>query len=259
MTGAADRQSCEDVADVMREPIVFVPGLMSDARAFGPQIAEFSCETGVMCIPPLRGERIEEIASGMLDLLPKRFALVGQGFGATVAIELIRRAPDRVSRIALSAAQPLPDTPQQAADRDPRIIRARSGRLEEVLHEELPLDSLAPGPYRADIHALMMDMALGLGPETYRRQIRALQRRRDQQSALRKIAVPALILCGAEDPLLPVKRHSFMADLIPGATLQVIDGAGHLPALERPDAYATALRAWMQQPVRLRPAPSKGG
>ncbi|MFW2542180.1 alpha/beta fold hydrolase [Primorskyibacter sp. 2E107] len=236
----------------MRETVVFLPGMMADARAFGPQLADLSRDFAVMCIPPTRGERIEEIASGMLDLLPKRCALVGHGMGGMVALEIIRRAPDRVSRLALMDTSPLADTPAQAAERDPRMVRARTGRLREVLEQELPAETLAPGPYRNDILALARDMGAVLGLEIYLRQARALQRRRDQQGTLRKIAVPVLVLCGAQDRLFEVKRHAFMADLIPGATLQVIEEAGHLPALEAPEAVADALRAWLALPLMLR-------
>ena len=236
----------------MREPVVFLPGLMSDARAFGPQLADLSRDRAVMSLSPVHGERVEEIAGHALDVLPRRAALVGQGLGANVAMDILRRAPERVTRIALISASPLAETPQQAAERDPRIIRARTGRLEEVMRDELPPEHLSAGPYRAEILALCMDMALGLGAEVYVRQCRALQRRRDQQTTLRKATVPALVLCGAEDPVHPVKRHAFMAELIPGAELRVIEGAGRLPALEQPEAVADALHDWLATPFVLR-------
>lgn len=81
--------------------------------------------------------------------------------------------------------------------------------------------------------------------------MRALQRRRDQQATLRRCKVPTLILCGEYDRLTPLKRHAFMAELIPYARLEVIADAGHLPTLEAPDAVIAALRAWMVQPFVL--------
>ena len=96
-----------------------------------------------------------------------------------------------------------------------------------------------------------MDMADALGPEVFVRQSRALQRRPDQQSTLRKCRIPALILCGVHDALCPVKRHQFMAELIPSATLRVLEHSGHLPTLEQPAETTGALRAWMAQPLVL--------
>ena len=102
----------------MPEPLVLLPGMMCDARLFGPQIAELSADTVVISAPLTQGERVEEIASGLLDQLPARFALAGLSMGGIVAMELLRRAPDRITRIALMDTNPL------AVDPAP-IIRGR--------------------------------------------------------------------------------------------------------------------------------------
>jgi pimeloyl-ACP methyl ester carboxylesterase len=235
----------------MAEPLVLLPGMMCDARLFGPQIAELSAEMAVMVAPVTQGERVEEIASGLLDLMPKRFALAGQGMGGIVAMELLRRAPDRISRICLIGTNPLAETPAVAANREPQIVKVRSGRLLEVMRDEIPPATLAPGLQRAEVQDLVMDMAETLGAEVYIRQSRALQRRRDQQAVLRKCKVPALVMCGQYDELSPVKRHSFMAELIPYAKLVVMENAGHLPTLEQPAETTAALREWMRQPLVL--------
>jgi pimeloyl-ACP methyl ester carboxylesterase len=237
---------------MMVEPLVFLPGMMCDARLFGPQIAALSPEFSVMVCPVTRGERIEEIASALLDDLPSRFALAGLSMGGIVAMEILRRAPGRVTRLALMDTNPLAETPQIAAAREPQIVKARAGRLLDVMRDEMKPHYLAPGPYRGEILKLVMDMADSLGPENFVRQSRALQRRRDQQATLRKCKVPTLILCGAHDALCPIKRHTFMAELIQGAELLVLDDAGHLPTLEMPDDTTAALRRWMQQPSQLR-------
>jgi pimeloyl-ACP methyl ester carboxylesterase len=236
----------------MPETVVFLPGLMCDARLFGPQIADLSRDHAVMIAPITQGDRIEEIASSVLDMAPRRFALAGLSMGGIVAMEIYRRAPDRVTRLALMDTNPMSETPQVAAQRDPQIIRARSGKLDAVMSEELKPNYLAPGPNRAEILALVMDMARGLGVEVFTRQSRALQRRRDQQGTLRRINVPTLVLCGAQDALCPVKRHVFMAEMIPKAELRVIEEAGHLPTLEQPEETTQALRDWLAAPLLLR-------
>ena len=235
----------------MAEPLVFLPGMMCDARLFGPQIAELSSEFSIMVSPVTRGDRIEEIASGLLDELPARFALAGLSMGGIVAMELLRRAPDRITRLCLMDTRPLAETPQAAAAREPQIVKVRSGRLHEIMRDEMKPNYLAPGPYRNEIMALVMDMADVLGPDVFVRQSRALQRRRDQQGTLRKCRVPTLVLCGEHDALCPVKRHTFMAELIHGAELRVIENAGHVPTLETPAETTRALRDWLRPPLIL--------
>jgi pimeloyl-ACP methyl ester carboxylesterase len=63
--------------------------------------------------------------------------------------------------------------------------------------------------------------------------------------------MPALVLCGEHDALCPVKRHTFMAELIPYARLEVIADAGHLPTLEQPEQVIASIRRWMSQPLVL--------
>ncbi|MFK7868561.1 MAG: alpha/beta fold hydrolase [Roseobacter sp.] len=237
---------------MLREALVFLPGLMCDARLFGPQIAELSANTAVMVAPITKGDRIEEIASSLLDVLPPRFALAGLSMGGIVAMEVLRRAPDRVTRLALMDTNPLAETPQVAAAREPQIVAAKTGNLLDVMREEMKPNYLAQGQNSQAVLDLVMEMAQALGPDVFVRQSRALQRRRDQQSTLRKCKVPTLVLCGAHDTLCPVKRHEFMSELIPNAHLMVIENAGHLPTLEQPAETTAALRAWMAQPYVLR-------
>ncbi len=235
----------------MVEPLVLLPGLMCDARVFWPQIAELSARLAVTVAPITQGERIDEIASGLLDLLPQKFALAGLGLGGMVALEIVRRAPDRVTRLALMDTTPLAGTPQGSAMRELLIVKAKSGRLADVMREEVPLSALAHGPSRAAVMDILLDMADTLGVDVYLKQARALQRSRDQQAVLRKLRCPTLVMCGAADTINTVKRHSFMAELIPGGSLQVIEGAGHIPTLEQPQAVTDALIQWMRQPYVL--------
>ena len=236
----------------LREPVVLVPGLMCDARVFAGQIGPLSSERPVMVAPPLAGERIEEIASNLLGQLPHRFALLGQGLGGMVALELLRRAPERITRVALFSTVPLPPSPDEAASKEATLVKARAGRLLEALETELPDGALAPGADRPAIRATMRAMAEALGPQVFVQQMRAIQRRKDQQAVLRKVIQPALVLCGRADSVVPVKRQSFMAEMIPHARFEVLDTAGHLPTLEAPEATLRAVQRWLGQPLVLR-------
>lgn len=236
----------------MVEPLVLMPGMMCDARVFASQINALSREMPVTIAPVTQGERIEEIASAILPYLPAQFALAGLSLGGIVAMEILRRAPDRVTRIALMDTNPLAETAQSAAGYEALIVGARAGRLDEVLRQMLRPDHLAPGPGRMVVMAQLATMGRDIGAEVFVRQCRALQRRRDQQATLRKITVPTLVMCGEHDTLTPPRRHSFMAELIPYARLEIIADAGHVPPLEQPEAVTQALRGWLRQPYVLK-------
>lgn len=236
----------------MTEPLVLLPGMMCDARMYASQVTSFSTERAVTVAPITQGERIEEIASNILTQVPHRFALAGLSMGGIVAMEILRRAPDRITRLCLMDTNPLAETPDHAAAREPWIIGVRAGRMADVLQDWMRPEYFAPGPQRQMVLRQMYDMAESLGPEVFVRQCRALQRRSDQQSALRRCKAPTMILCGEHDTLTPVKRHTFMAELIPYAELRILPGAGHVPTLETPESVTAAMRDWLDMPLVLR-------
>lgn len=229
----------------MSEPLVLVAGLMSDARVFWPQIVALSRDRAVTLAPVARAGRIGDIAAAIMEQVPARFALAGLGMGGMVAMEMLHRAPDRVTRLCLMATDPQAETPQMAARREPWIVRARAGRLDEVMREVVLPSHLAPGPRRLEVLKCLQAMAADLGPDLFELQSRALQRRDDQQPTLRRCKVPTLILCGAHDAQTPVRRHEFLARLIAHARLQVIADAGAVPTLESPARVIRALADWL--------------
>ena len=233
-------------------PLVFIPGLMADARLFLPQIVRLGARHATQVQLPTVGDTVEQMSETMLDALPPAFCLIGHGLGGDVALDIVRRIPERVQRLILMATDPLAEPPQTAAAREMRMQAARAGRLSDAMRQEIPAQSLADTPWRDEVLALVQDMALGLGEGVYLRQSRALQRRPDQQKTLRRIKLPALILAGAQDALVPLRRQEFVANLMPFGSLQVIETAGHLLPLEEPEATSAAIEGFLNGPVFLR-------
>ena len=229
----------------MLEPLVLIPGAMCDGRLFGPQMAEFSAERPVMIVPPVGAATIPDLARRVLDSVPPAFALGGLSMGGIVAMEMMRQAPDRVTRVALMDTNPFPEPHERAAERGAQIGRVMNDGLRKVMREEIMPNYLADGSAEGPLLNLCLEMAEALGPEVFIAQFRAVQSRPDQGEALRGIAVPALVLCGQEDRLCPVDRHEFMHDAIPGSRLVIVPGAGHLPTLEQPVHTNKALRDWL--------------
>ena len=236
----------------IHEPVVMIPGLMADARLFLPQMVQLGSERAVHLALATRGETVEQMSEAILAGLPPHFALLGHGLGGDIALDIIRRVPDRVSRVVLMGTDPLSEPPQAAAAREVRIVAARAGRLAEAIREEIPLAAIADAPWRDDIMALIQDMALGLGEGVFIRQSRALQRRPNQQKTMRRIKLPALVISGDADTLVPMRRQEFTANLMPYGKITVIEAAGHLASLEQPQAVSDAIAAFLAGPMMLR-------
>ena len=231
----------------MNDPLVLLPGMMCDARLYGPQIDAFSHERAIMVAPVGDHETVQALAKDVLSAAPARFALAGLSMGGIVAMEVIRQAPARVTRLALLDTNPKAEVPEIAARREPQIEKVGKGGLRGVMRDEMKPNYLTDGPNMGQILDLCMAMAETLGPDVFVRQSRALQTRPDQRDTLRTVKVPTLILCGEDDALCPIHRHELMHDLIPHATLTIVKRAGHLPTLEQPAATNEALASWLKQ------------
>lgn len=230
----------------MELPLVFLPGMMCDARLFGPQITRFSSQRVIIVAPVVGAESVERIASQILKVMPVKFVLIGLSFGGIVAMEIIRQAPDRVSKLALLDTNHSAELVSVRDKREQQIEKVKQGKLSMVIREEMKPNYLAQKTEATEILDLCMTMATNLGPQVFIDQSRALASRRDQTETLLSIFVPTLILCGESDRLCPVKKHKEMAELVRGCTLAIVQDSGHLPTLENEEETNRILQKWLQ-------------
>lgn len=233
----------------MTEPLVVLPGMMCDHRLFMPQILAFKGIREVLVGDITKADDMDRIADQVLADAPDRFALAGLSMGGIVAMAIMARAPDRVTRLALLDTNPRAELAEVKARRAPQIEAVRAGGLARIMREELKPNYLVESPAKPAILDLCMKMALDLGPEVFERQSVALRDRPDRQEALRSVAVPTLVLCGREDALCPVERHELIHDLVPDSELVIVNGAGHMPVLEQPEITNAALLRWLDMPA----------
>ncbi len=226
-------------------PLVLLPGMMCDARLFGPQIDALSTHHAIHCAPINQHADMASLAAEVLAHAPPRFALAGLSMGGIVAMEVIRQAPERVERLALLDTNALAETDAVKSLRGPQMDKAKAGHLRDVIRDEMKPNYLTDGPNRGAILDLCMAMAEAQGPEVFVRQSTALRDRPDQTGTLRNTTCPTLILCGEDDALCPIARHELMHELVPHSTLHIVKNAGHLPTLEQPERTTALLRDWL--------------
>ena len=235
----------------MAEPIVLIPGLMADGRAFAPLIQMLSHERAVHLAVPTGAANVAALAVQVLTHAPARFALIGHGLGASVALEIVHRAPERVTAMVLISACAQPELPAISADQEALIVKARSGSLGAAVLAATGLDGVSSDPARNALVSTVQEMAFDLGTEVFISQLRAMQRRPDQTRAIRKFKCPCLLIGGALDPLFPPKRLEFMENLMPNATLQVAAGTGYWVPLEMPLRLCELVADFLPKPLLL--------
>ncbi|MCR8723053.1 alpha/beta fold hydrolase [Frigidibacter sp. ROC022] len=238
----------------MPEPLVLIAGPLMDARIFLPQMIGLGDALPMLLPRRVNPGTIEAMAEAMLAEAPPRFALLGHGSGGMVAMEALRRAPERITRLVLIATDALPDPAAVSVARENAVVQARAGKYEAVLERDAAIVDYAGRGDCDDLAGLLRDMALAAGPEAFATQTRALQRRPDQQRTLRQTKLPALLIAGGADPLYRARRMELMSGLMADSRLEIAAGAGHLVTLEAPDLVNAALRRFLlPEPVSSPP------
>lgn len=226
-------------------PLVLVPGLLCSARLYSPQVAALWRFGGVGVADHRQGDEIGAVAARILAEAPPRFALAGLSFGGYLAFELMRRAPDRIERLALLDTSARPDTPEQTAARYAFIEMAEQGRFPEVVETLTPRFLQASRREEPALKEILHAMATDVGPAAFVRQQKAIISRPDSRPSLPQIRCPTLVLTGEHDDLTTPELAQEIAGAIPGAELVIIPDCGHLSTIERPEAVNAALADWL--------------
>ncbi len=230
-----------------RERVLLLPGLLCDSRVFAPQLANFSQAAAAPGYADC--DDLGAMAARVLDAAPAQFALLGHSMGARVALEIVRRAPARVTRLALvSTGVHLPaaaEAPKRHALRD----LGREHGIAALVDAWLPPMVAAERAGDAAFMAPLRAMCIEAGLDQFEAQITALLGRREVESLLPTIDCPVLVAVGAQDIWSPPAQHTAMAALIPSARLVVIPGSGHMVTVEAPDALNAAIADWLAAPL----------
>lgn len=227
------------------ETLILLPGLLCDARLWAHQVRGLA-DLAQPVVPNLTDhDTVFDLARDTLAAAPARFALAGLSMGGYVAQEIIRQAPERVTRLALLDTSARADSAEQSERRRGLIRLAEMGKFKGVTPRLLPLLIHADRLDDEGLTTEIMAMAEAVGQAAFLRQQRAIMGRPDGRADLAAIRVPTLVLCGRQDALTPADLHMEMAASIASARLVMVEHCGHLATLERPDEVTAAMRRWL--------------
>jgi pimeloyl-ACP methyl ester carboxylesterase len=225
--------------------ILALPGLLDDERLWHHQAAALGADHPITSFALTPQASMAELAAMALARAPAgRFALAGLSMGGYLALEIMRTAPERVAALALLDTSARPDTPQ-ASEMRRALIAQSAGDFDAAMAAFMPR-ILHPSRLGDEaIVALLQKMATDIGRDGFVRQQQAIMARADSRPTLATIRCPTLVLCGRDDLLTPLELHEEMAAGIAGSRLVVLDGCGHMSALEKPAEVTEALRNWL--------------
>jgi 3-oxoadipate enol-lactonase len=214
-----------------------VQALSGTIQVLAPSLPGFGSQPGVgkvMTMDLAARRCLEALETAEAE----RAVVCGLSMGGYVAFEMWRQAPERVAGLVLANTR---------AGADDEAGRERRYALAERLESEgngFLVES--PGPLLSadadqDLWQLVRDTVAAQPAESLAAASRGMAERPDSTGDLAGISVPTLVITSTGDTLIPQEVTAPMAEQIPGAQLEIVEGTGHLSNLEKPGEFTLLL------------------
>jgi len=247
------------------EPLVLVHGHPFDRTLWRPQVERFRATHRVIA-PDLRGygettvvpgkTLLETYARDLESLLDHlgvgEFVLGGLSMGGQIVMECYRLFPERIRGVILADTFAKAETGAGKRQRNEVADSLLRDGMDKYSEQFLP-QMMAPANIARlpDVAAHVLDMMRTTSAEGAAAALRGRAERRDYVGLLSRVSVPTLVIVGSEDGFTPVSDAEFMHARLPHSALVVIDGAGHLPNLERETEFGEALAAFLESDLSV--------
>lgn len=227
-----------------RTPLLLIPGTLNTDRVWRAVTTGLADRADMRVADVSAHDSMAALANAALADMPARFCMAGFSLGGYIALEIMRRAPGRVAGLALvsTSARPEPEEMKPQRLKSAALaLRDFDKLMANMRPFMLTTEHLADAGLNAEIDAMMR----AAGAAAFERQTRAIIERADSRPELSRIACPTLVICGREDKVTPPRLSEELAAGIAAATLEIVDGAGHMLPMEAPDALTGALMRWL--------------
>jgi pimeloyl-ACP methyl ester carboxylesterase len=196
---------------------------------------------------PVTGYTLDDVARSAVGVLDAagvdRAVVCGLSMGGYVALAMARLFPERLSGLVLADTRSESDTVEGKEKRKETAHRVEAEGV-SFLAEALPAALLGPDAPE-NVRNWLVERIELTAPQGIADALRAMAVRCDSTPVLPEIEVPTLVICGAEDGLTPPELSRAMAQAVPNARYEEIEGAGHLTNREAPEAFNDRLKAFL--------------
>ena len=226
-----------------------IPGLANEFRVIAPDMAGFgytSTASDVSCSTAYWAEQLLLLVDA-LDV--PTFSIVGNSFGGSIALEFVRRYPDRCNKVVLMGAVgvsfPLTDGLDAVWGYEPSHDAMRHLLRVFVANKDMISDDLVEMRYRASVRPGVQERFSALFPAPRQRWIEALAQ---DPEVLRQIRHQVLLIHGYEDEVIPFAASAHLVSLLPNARLERIDRCGHWVQIEQAEQFNKILGEFLSAP-----------
>jgi len=231
-------------AEMWRPQLEAVP---TGWRFVAPDLPGFGrSEVGVPAVPASMEGYARDVVALLDHLRLDRVVVGGLSMGGYVAFALLRLAPGRLAGLVLADTRAEADDEAARSNRDRMAETLAEGGAAAVFERMLPgLLGATTRAFRPAVVERVRRLVLAQPPEGIHRAIQSLKWRPDSTPLLASITCPTLVVGGDEDQITAVEVARSLHARISGADLAVIERAGHLSNLERPEAFNAALTRFL--------------
>ncbi len=243
-------------------PVIFIHGFPLDKSIWEDQIQAYSGKYRIITFD-IRGfgESEEGMETFSIDLFTKdlqgfmdaleleKAVIVGFSMGGYIALDAMRKFPERIIGLALVDTQCQADTEEVYEKRMKACEKIRRESVSVYADEVLPalLVASEDGGDNSNAMIAIRTIIEGTSKDVLCNSLVAMANREATCATLKNIQVPTLLLVGEDDTLTPVEKAESMHAEIPGATLHVIPYAKHLSHIDNPEIFNRHLGAFLQR------------
>lgn len=219
---------------------VFIPGLLCNERVFQHQMEALKPEGAIFVAEPLQNSG-DKMVEALLRSAPPKFALAGHSMGGWLALEVVKKAPQRVLRLCLMNTSARSDSTEKAERRRVLMTRVQQGEFQPVAKELSKAFVLNP-----DLEQEVESMFLEVGSRAFINQEIAMLNRASSLPILPQVVCPTLVIHAQEDRNFTLEEHQELAGRIPFAKLAVVEKSGHMSPMEQPEEVTRLLQQWLR-------------
>ena len=242
------------------DALVLVHGHPFDRTMWHPQVEHFGRKGLRVIAPDLRGYGESTVVPGkttletfardierLLDHLEVGMAvLAGLSMGGQIVMEFHRLFASRLRGLVLADTSARAESEEGKKARNEMADQLLRGGMGPYAEEVLP-KMIAPANVEvlSKVARHVLSMMRGTSPEGAAAALRGRAERPDYVEMLSLIEVPTLVVVGRDDEFTPIADAELLHYRIRGSRLVIVDGAGHMPNLERPDKFNAAMESFL--------------
>ncbi|HUQ89519.1 MAG TPA: alpha/beta fold hydrolase [Vicinamibacterales bacterium] len=221
--------------------------ILTGWRLITPDLRGFGGSTELDSVSALS---IADYAEDVVDLLQElnitRAVIGGCSMGGYAALALYQSRPAIFEGLVLANTRAGADSPESRANRRNMLALVDREGPSGVARDMMPkMLGKTTHESRPDVEATVRRLIKQQSPAAIRGAIDRMMHRPDSTPLLARVAVPTLVITGAEDEMIPVEESRRIASAVRGAKLVIVPGAGHLANLEQPEAFNAALNEFL--------------